>query len=248
MEIVAILRTLRRHRPLVGVGAVAGVLVALLLTFQVSLMPPKLGSRTQTSGAATAQVIIAARTQPAFDLKSQLTDTLGTRAAQLADLLATDTVRARIARIAGLAPGQVAVNTPAMGPPELPIALAVSATEAAALAPEPYLVTVTTGGQIPIITLKAGGPDAVRAARVADAAATSIGDLIAGKSAGRPDIIVERLGPAVTRTVVTSPSKAVGLVAAIGIFTLWCATIVVVSGLGRRRRSPSSAPVYSASA
>jgi hypothetical protein len=88
----------------------------------------------------------------------------------------------------------------------------------------------------------------VRAARVADAAARSIDDLIAGKSTGRPNIIAERLGRAVTRTVVTSPSKAIGLVAALVIFTLWCAVIVVVSGLGRRRRSLRSAAVHSASA
>jgi hypothetical protein len=250
MEIVSILRMLRRHRLLVAAGVATATFVALVVAYQVSFMPPSLSSRQHTSATATARVLIAARTQPAFDLKSQLTDTLGTRAALLADLLSTDAVRARIARGAGLAPGQVAVITPAMGQPMLEMALAVAATEAAATAVEPYVLTVTTQGQLPIISLTAGGPDAVGAAKVANSATASLGELIASRSAGRPDILVERLGPAMTKTLVDGPKKAVAGVAAIVVFSLWCFVIVVGGGLAdrwRHRRSPSPAPRYSAS-
>jgi hypothetical protein len=242
MEIVAILRLLRRHRAFVATGLVLSVLVALALSYHLSLMPPKLGSRQQVSGVATARVIIAARTQPAFDLKSQLTDTLGTRATLLADLLSTDSVRATIARTAGLEPGQVAVVTPAMGPPPVGIALAVSATEAAAIPREPYLLTVTTQGQIPIISLRAAGPDAVRAARVANAGTETIRALIARRSEGRPDIVVERLGPAVARPVVSGPQKAVAAGASLVVFGLWCTGIVIVAGLARRLRDRRPGP------
>jgi hypothetical protein len=249
MEIVSILRVLRRHWLLVAAGAGLAGLVAIVLTFHATVLPPKLGSRQQTSAYATARVFISARTQPAFDLESQLTDTLGTRAALLADLLSTDAGRAKIARAAGLAPGQVGVVTPAMGPPLLALALPVSASEAAT-ASEPYVLTVNADGKIPIISLGARGPDAIRAGRVVNAAAASIGDLIATRSSGRPDIVVERLGPAVTRTIVNGPRKAIAAAAAVVIFSLWCFALVVVSGLSgraRRRRAAATAPQYSPS-
>jgi hypothetical protein len=249
MEIISILRVLRRFRLLVAAGAALSILVALMMAYQVSFLPPSLASKQRTSGVATARVIIAARTQPAFDLKSHITDTLGTRAALLADLLSNEDLRARIARGAGLKPDEVAVLTPVWGPPTIDIALPVSATEAASLAYEPYVLRVTSAGKIPIIALRAIGPDPVRAAKVANAGIAAIDELIANRSPGRPNIVVEKLGPALTTTVVTGPRRAVAAGAALVVFGLWCTGIVVLAGLARRRRrSPGSAPLYSPSA
>jgi hypothetical protein len=251
MEIVSILWVLRRHRLLVAAGVALTVLVGLVMAYQVSFLPPSLASKQRTSGVATARVIIAARTQPAFDLESEITDTLGTRAALLADLLSNDDVRARIARGAGLKPDEVAVLTPAWGPPIIDIALPVSATEAASLAHEPYVLSVTSAGNIPIIALRATGPDPVRAAKVANAGIAAIGELIANRSPGRPNIVVERLGPAQARTIVTGPKKAIAIAAAIVLFAVWCSGIVFLSWFTARwrrlRRQHGPAPQLSAS-
>ena len=236
MEIVSILRVLRRHRLLVAAGGALAVLVALVMAYQVSFLPPSVASKQRTSGVATARVIIAARTQPAFDLESQITDTLGTRAALLADLLSNDEVRAQIARRAGLKPDEVAVFTPVWGPPTIDIALPVSATEAAALAHEPYVLSVSSAGNIPIIALRATGPDPVRAAKVTNAGIAAIDELIANRSPGRPNIIVERLGPAQARAIVTGPKKAIAAAAAIVLFAVWCTGIVFLSWFTARRR------------
>jgi len=40
MEIVSILRVLRRHRLLVAAGGALAVLVALVMAYQVSFLPP----------------------------------------------------------------------------------------------------------------------------------------------------------------------------------------------------------------
>jgi capsular polysaccharide biosynthesis protein len=251
MELISILRVLRRHRVLVAIGVALVVLVAMLVTYQVSFIPPKLGSRVQTSGTATARVIIAARTQPAFDLESHITDTLGTRAALLANFLSADDVRANIAGGAGLKPDEVAVMSPVWGAPALALPLPIKATEAAAIAHEPYVLTVSSRGDIPIISLKATGPDAVRAAKVTNAAIAAISDLIAAKSTGRPDIVVERLGPAIARTSVTGPRKAVALAGAFVVLGIWCAGVVVLEWFIRRRRTRrrqgAAAPQYSPS-
>ena len=87
----------------------------------------------------------------------------------------------------------------------------MSATEAAGLAYEPYVLTVTSEGNIPIITLRATGRDPMRAAKVANAGIAAIGELIATRSPGRPNILVERLGPATARTIVTGPRKAIAI-------------------------------------
>jgi hypothetical protein len=237
MEIVSILRVLRRHRLLVALGVALTVFLALTMSYRVSLVPPSLGSKQQTSGVASARVIVAARSQPAFDLESHITDTLGTRATLLADLLSSDEVRARIARGAGLQPSQLAVMTPVWGPPTIDVALPVAATDAAGLIHEPYMLSVTSEGNIPIISLTTTGPDALRAAKVANAGVAAITGLIAGRSLGRPDIVVQRLGPARARTLVSGPKKAMAIGAALVVFAVWCTAIVFLSWFtGRRRR------------
>ena len=47
MEIVSILRVLRRHRLLVGLGLALSTLVALHAAYQLSLMPPKLAAASR---------------------------------------------------------------------------------------------------------------------------------------------------------------------------------------------------------
>lgn len=252
MELISILRVLRLHRVLVAAGVALAIFVAMIATYHVSFLPPKLGSRVQKSGTATARVIIAARTQPAFDLKSHITDTLGMRAALLADYLSADDVRAQIARRAGLEPNEVGVMSPVWSAPVLPLPLPVSATEAASVAHEPYVLTVTSNGDIPIIMLRATGPDAVRAATVVNSGIAAIGEIIATRSKGRPDILVERLGPALAKTTVTGPRKAIALAGAFVVLGMWCAGIVVLAWFTRRRRvrhrPTSPAAQYSPSA
>jgi hypothetical protein len=203
LELISILRVLRRHRLLVGAGVALAVFVAMLASYQVSFFPPKLGSRVKTSGTATARVIGA-----------------------------------------GLKPGEVGVMSPVWSAPKIALPLPVSATEAAGLAREPYLLTVSSTGDIPIITLKATGPDALRAATVVNSGITAIGGLIAARSKGRPEILVERLGPAVARTTVAGPRKAVALAGAFVVLGMWCAGIVVLEWFVRRRlgRGPRTSP------
>ena len=249
MEFISILRVLRRHRVLVAAGIVVAVFVAMIATYQVSFFPPKLGSRVQSSGTATARVIIAARTQPAFDIESQITDTLGTRAALLADYLSADDVRAQIARRARLKPDQVGVMSPVWGAPELALPLPVSATEAAGLAHEPYVLTVSSNGDIPIITLKATGPDA--RARGHDRQLRHRLDWRPHRHQvdGPPRHPRRAPGPGGGQKSVTGPRKAIALAGAFVVLGAWCAAIVLLEWFIRRwrprRRSAGSAPQYS---
>jgi hypothetical protein len=242
MEIVAILRALSRHRILVAAGAVLAVVIGLRLAFDVALSPPALHSKRFVSGTATGRVLITARKEPTADLKlSDVSGTLGVRSILLADLLSTDATRAAIARGAHVAPDQLAVITPAMGPPPIDIPLAQRAGEAAATPGVPVSVVVAAPGDIPIITLTVGAPDTATAARVVDSATRALQGLIASKSRHGPALALLRLGPPFRKSIVTGSSPVAGAIAAVVLFLVWCAGIVLVAGVARRRREHRAA-------
>jgi hypothetical protein len=235
MEIVSMLRVLRRRRLLVAVGALLSLLAGAAIVAQAVPVPAKLTGRDAAIGAASGRVLLAAAPQRTLLLQAQLTDSLGTRAQLLANLVATDDERTAIARAAGLAPDQVSVRGPSSGPPTLATPLAVEATQAATLSGAPYGLAVTTDPQVPIVSLKATGPDAARAARVVNAATDRLDELIARRSSGAPQIRIERLGPSVRSTIVEYAHPAAGVAVAFVMFGLWCAGIIIVSGLVRSR-------------
>lgn len=242
MELVGIFRVLRRHRVLVAAGLIPALLVALALMFEVSIAPPGVASREATAGLATSRVLLVARDEPSADLGTAVTTSLAARSILLADLLATDRARTELARRASLSVTDLAVLGPAAGAPPLALPLALEATDAAATGPEPYRVTADADGIIPIITLRTTAPDAAAAGRVADAAAATLERLSAGNPGSRPTVAVERLGPAVLRTTVSSPGIAGALVAAALTFLVWCTGIVLVVGVHRSVRARRGRP------
>jgi hypothetical protein len=237
VEIIAILRVLRRHRILTALGIVPAVLAGLAVLFHVALLPPKLERRATTVGSASARVLLGAQEQPTPHLEASMNDSLGTRALILADLMATDEARARIAGGAGLAEGEaVAVYGPSTAAPPVAIPLATKATEAAGLSPEPYRLTVSTDGRVPIITLRATGADAAGAAKIVEAAAGALEQLLPSGTARRPGLLLQRLGPAVGTAHTEQPKAPVAVFGALVVFVLWCAAVVLVSGVARYRR------------
>ena len=239
------LRLLAPHKALIAAGAVLALVVALVLMFRLSVLPPALSSRQQVSGLATASVIIAARNESTVDVGTQL-GALQSEAVLLADRLATDDARAGIARTAGVGADQVAIIGPAMSAPPLQLPLARAATKAATAAAESYRLTVTTAGHLPIVSMSATGPDPVSAARVASAAATTL-DHLAASDGTQPRSIVQRLGTPSQKTVTSDSPAASAIGGALLTFVLWCSAIILVSGAARGRRNrrwegPSSRP------
>jgi hypothetical protein len=237
VELIGILRVLRRHRILAALGIVPALLAGLTVLYHVALMPPKLESRATTVGTASARVLLGAHEQPTPHLEASMNESLGTRGLILADLMATDDTRARIARGAGLpSKDAVAVYGPSNGAPPVAVPLATKATEAAGLSSEPYRLTVSTDGRVPIITLRATAADAAAAAAVVESAAAALEDLLPRGTAERPGLLLDRLGPAVGTTRTDRPKAPVAILGALAVFLLWCGAIVLVAGLARHRR------------
>jgi hypothetical protein len=237
MELVGILRLLVHHRLLVAVGALMAVAIGTKLAVNVSLSPLKLTSRDSTEIFATARVLVDTPNQPAVNLESDIADTAAPRAPLLADLLATDRVRAMIARSAGLTPDQLVVFGPSSKRLPLSIMLAVRATEASRIVREPAVLDLDANGQIAIISIKAIAGDPTRAVRIADAATANLKLLVAGRPPNAYALRIEQLGPTASTIKRSGHSVALGLAASIILFAMWCAAVVVLAGLARHVRA-----------
>jgi hypothetical protein len=237
VELVDIGRVLVRQRLGLAVALVLAVLAGLAANYHISLSPLGLSERVSTSSAAHTRVLLDAPEQPpTVDLDSGVADTLGLRAGLVADLMATDTTRAAIAKRSGIAPSDLAVLSPASGAPPLPIPLAVEAADAARLTSEPYVLSIAADPKIPIVSFSVAAPDVTAARRIARAATDSYKEIVASGANRTPKfrLSVVDLGVIRTTTTVDRPSKVIGLAAAIAIFLLTSAVLVLVAGMRAR--------------
>ena len=238
MELVRGVRVLLLHRRAVAIGALVSCCLTAFLLYS---------SREQTTGYASARVVINAPNAPATDIKSDVAGTLAPRASLLADLMTTEAARAATARAADLRTSELAIVGPAaLAPPTVPVQLAVRATEASRDVREPYVLSVGSDAAAPIATLQATGPNAAGTAKVV-AAATAVLETVVARRDSRSQIHVERVGPVVAGPVVKRSSRAMALIAGALLFAVWCGAVVVAAGFATRRRTAGSPTLRPAS-
>jgi hypothetical protein len=243
MEIIDILRALARRKLALAGILVLSILAGLAVQYRISVSPPGLSERVTTEHAAQIRLLLDAPEEPpTVDLDSGVADTLALRAGLLADLMATDSVRAMIAARAGIAPADLAVVPPSAGPPPLPIPLAIAAADAARLTSEPYALTVAADPLVPIVRFVVGAPDAGAARRVAAAAADSYEQLVAARASRRSRLSVARLGLVRTTSTVDRPHPVMGIAATIVLFALGACALVLGAGLRRQWRAARLRP------
>ncbi|MDP8910133.1 MAG: hypothetical protein M3N47_13695 [Chloroflexota bacterium] len=239
MEYIGILRVLLRQRILVGLGIIGAVLVAIAINNQALPLPGPLSTETRPTSAASARLLVDARTEPSLDLESTVAETLGLRAGLLADLLTTHSAQREVARAAGVAPQDLTIIGPAMDLPPVKVPLAVAATAAALETTSAYVVRLSTDLRIPIITISASAADARSAVRVADAARRTLEAIVAGRRTRVAGLSVRSLGPINFETTVDAPNPLVGPAVALVLLAIWLGAIIVLCGLARAvRRAP----------
>jgi hypothetical protein len=240
MELLPILRALRRGRLLIG----AGVVAALLLGFVF-------GRPTPTSSAV-------AHTRVALDTPhSQLVaddpagaDTLPWRTSLLTHLMLTESTRNELARRIGVRPYEVAVVDAYLYAPKIAASMPTNAAKAAATTGAPYVLTVSLPkDSLPIISIDTAAPDRAGAVRLAHAAVdvlkaqASLGgsyeSLIKTDSADAPRLqrfVVDQVAPVHVKRVAGSqpPMKALGGIAFMLI--AWCLGVTLLPRLARRRK------------
>jgi hypothetical protein len=226
METVTILRVLWSRR-----RVVAGVLVlALLIGTAMAYRLPSLDSRTYQVGVATSRIFVDTPNSQVVEVAPKGGDTLGTRAGLIASLMVDGTIKASIARRAGLGPQQFD-------------AISESAAETSPAVPTPTarsrvlmtsVVTNAAGDDLPIIQIQAQAANAQQAARLAAAAVSGLRDYLNTKAAeqrvpGAKRLQVDGLGPPQARAVTRGPRRLIALIAVLVVALGGCAAIVAGS-------------------
>jgi hypothetical protein len=246
VELLLVLHRLWERRIIVALGVLMAVAAGLLA-----------GRSGQAPGSAVGTVRMLLDTTDSQLVKGAPTaaDTLSTRAALLADDLASDTGSRIVAQRAGVHDEQLAILGPSarMVPPlDSPLVGRLSVATSSASAP--YVVDVFADGLTPIISIEAHAADAARAGRLADAAAGGLQALlVADDSHGSRGFVLDKVAALRTKHVVgASPHRRLLMVAgALVVFGFWCMCVVVVDGTSRRhgwarRRGAGASPTRSA--
>lgn len=244
-QIPGLLRSRRRATALVLCAAVAA---AVLVGNRVSLAPLGLESRATTTGTATAQVLVDASASTLANLR-QDTLPLTTRAGVFAQYMASAAIRDTVARAVGLPPAAVTTEGPFSGPGQQYNVVAPATARNAQLADEGsrYRLQFVAQPDLPLVTIYAQGPDAARAAALADAVIGAVrADLTRLRGTAPPDlrpqrrVVVRSLGPAQSGTVTAgggAPMTALAFVLTLAA-GLW---IVAALEAARRHREDPAA-------
>lgn len=243
MEAAIYLRELSRRRALVGLVAILAVLVGVMIAFRVSVLPPKLESRSYDVGVATARMLVDTPASVVVDVSPKGSETLGTRASLLSTLMTEGAVKADIAERVGVPPKQLSA-TAEFGPE----------SGEAPSAPKPgpgahvlttRVLTNTVGEQLPIIELEAQAPDAKAAVALADAAVASLSESLDSKAASEDvkearRLRVSPLGPPKVQEAGRGPRPVLGLAASVFVFVAGCGLILLFLAFARSWRQAAA--------
>lgn len=264
MEIVSLIRVLRRRRALVGLGLILAVAVAAIAGGVVSS-----GGEAASQGShATVHVLIDTRVPLIATSGGTGEDTIVPRAVFLADRMHGASAMRQIAQTVGIPRNSLSVVAPALPPLEefnlvpdgqLPTVVA----KATQLPRAPYVVALTPNYDVPVIAIDTAAPTpngAVTLARAAIAAmeratqptghtsGAAGGTATSSSRATRPALRVVPLGaPTSMPPVPVGTHLRRGVLAAVVVFAFWCIGIVIASGISRLWRPTASPPVRVAS-
>jgi hypothetical protein len=248
MELLSVFAVLRRRRLFVLPGALLALLVAVMTLYHVSLKSPHLVSRRVASGVAIGQTMLTAGRASAVDLATNnaVADTLPNRANLLANYLATDAARTEIARRAHVPANQLTVLGPSAGLPPYSVPIANEATAAAQRVGGAYGIFIDAMQSPPELDMRAAAPAPEQAARLLEATRSTIAGILAAGRTSKAGVGSVDLGPIRAALIVHKPSKILAPIAAIFVFVLWCAGVIVIGAalprLIRGRVAPKPVP------
>jgi hypothetical protein len=227
MGFVALLRVLWRRR--------IAVLVGLFVAIAVGVVGIKMkGAPTATTSSASRVLIDTPRSLVAT-AKAPGAPTIYQRARVIADLMASESAEAEVARRAGLATDEVAVLGPGAAAPP-PVITSIAEQAAEVVRPTaPYLVSVEVTPGLPILTITATGADLDTAVALGEAAVDTLPAVATAAPGGGDSVKVETLGEPNIATKVSGGRKMIAA-AALFLFGVWCLVIVALDRPLRRRR------------
>lgn len=224
MEITRILRTLWKRKGWLALGLLPVAVLTILLSYRVSLSPFEVSARTLAYGSASTQVLVDTQ-RSSLASATALTDTLGTRAAIVAQFMQSQDVRAALARELGVQGVSVSEGS-------APVA-------GGAVAPgggsSGYSVTYVVEQGSPLINLSTRAPSGGEATKLADASAAALATQVqrlgdeTGVSERSPSrVVVRQIGPAIGGTISSSVDRVALLLTFFALMVIWSGILVLV--------------------
>jgi hypothetical protein len=235
MESISILRALTRRPVLLALGVALALAVGLLGT-----------SKPTTAGFATQRVLVDTPSSLVADARAKGATAIVVRATVLADQIESDAMLAAIARRLGVDSDEVGAISSTTATPETETPLAKEALEVTRPV-APYVVSVGLQAGQPILAIQALAPDAPGAARLMEATTAELATAGRRADPARGPVRVDRLGDAQVIVKQAGGGKKKAAIAALLVLVLWCAGLVAVEGL-RRRREPLGGASFPAGA
>jgi hypothetical protein len=188
MQLGIHLRELARLRVGVALSFLLAIMVALTVTYKVSVFPPGLAPRELEMGSATTRVMVDTSRSLVLDVRYGTGDfdSLTARSILLGNLMASEPVRAYIARRAHVPAEQITATTPLT--PDFPRPLAGSGEQKHQTdllrSTDQYRLNIQANPTVPIVDVYAQAPDATSAAHLANGAVDGLRDYLASQLTG----------------------------------------------------------------
>jgi hypothetical protein len=236
------LRELSRLHVGVVVSIFLASLAAVWSVAAIQVAPPGLKPRALDIASAETQVVVDTPYSTAVDLRQGVEDIqpLKERALLLGTLMATQTVRADIARRAHIPTGRIQVAAPRtpVQPRPLPESGEKKGPGDLFKSTDQYRLDIEANPTIPLLTVKAQAPTAAKAQELANAAVSGLNDYLKrlATSEATPDslrVTLRQLGTADGEVINHSVQEQVIIVVFLFVLSLSCAASVLVSRVRR---------------
>ncbi len=171
MNFIYLLKELWERRILVALAALAAVLVAVAVVYEVSVSPPGLAKRDHVEARGTIEILVDSARSPIADVGRDL-EPLTARAGVFARYIAGGNVIERIAKTTGIPADQIEVAGPVPLPGE--------AVGASAAPPElrPYGIDIVQRDALPIVNVGTRAPTVAEALDLAAATPGAVSGIV----------------------------------------------------------------------
>lgn len=249
MQLGRKLREIWRLRAGFAASVALGLLAALWSVEKISVLPPRLESRSLDISAASTRALVDAPRSTVLDLGATTTDirSFTNRALLISNVMASAPVREYIARRAGVRAEQLQIASPVT--PDWPRPLdrpgERKSTGDILKEPDEYRLSLQSNPTVPVIDVYAEAPSDEAAARLANGAVSGTRDYlrVLGAAQGiRSDqqVRLQQLGAAKGGPVNAGADFKIALLSFVIVFALSCAAALFLS---RTRRGWRTEPV-----
>lgn len=236
MEIALGLRKLWRLRIWVVLAAVVALLGSVILTQNVSLFPPSVGSDSGIEfGAASTSLLVDSSDSAVGDLRRPL-EPLTARAAVVATLIRSEPVQRKISKEMGVPLGTIATTVIIPNPqnPNQPPNQSAGEKASALVGQTAALqIAVAPVPEVPLINVATQGPSGEKAIHLANVTINSVSHYLRvlqeEKSVPTLSRVKLRTLGVSGGTVNSGASRSVALLAFVAIFVIGCLLILAVS-------------------